>query len=128
VLVLGAVAAGLQTALRGRERPARSNGGTLVNPRLNAFLMDDRVFAWIAIATGLLVAMPLIATQFVAGMDWGVFDFAALGALVFGAGSLFVLVARLTTRRRALVGLVILAGVIYVWAELAVGVFTGLGS
>ena len=99
-----------------------------MNPRFNAFLMDDRIFAWIAVVARLCMAIPLIAMPFSAGLDWGVFDFAALGSLVFGGGSLFVLAARVTTRHRVIAGLVILASVLYVWAELAVGVFTGLGS
>lgn len=49
--------------------------------------------------------------------------------LLFGAGSLFALVARQVLRKH---WLAVVAGVaaafLYVWAELAAGIFTSLGS
>jgi hypothetical protein len=52
-----------------------------------------------------------------------------MGVLLFGMTSLFVLVARrVPARRRVVVGGLFLLAFLYVWAELAVGVVTNLGS
>ena len=52
-----------------------------------------------------------------------------MGLLVFGTASLFVLAARRAPReRRTLIGGLFVIAFLYVWAELAVGVFTTLGS
>lgn len=92
-------------------------------------VMRNTAFAWIALATGLVLLVPLIAMQFTAAVNWGVMDFIVMGTLLFGTGSLFVLVARKVPRKYWLaVGAVFAAAFLYVWAELAVGIFTKLGS
>ena len=88
-----------------------------------------RVFLRIAFATGLVLLVPLVAMQFTAEVSWDWKDFTAAGALLFTTGSLFVLVAkRLPRKRRLVAGAVFAAAFLYVWLELAVGVFTNLGS
>ena len=60
---------------------------------------------------------------------WDPIDFLVMGSLLFGTGSLFVVVAkRVAPAYRVMVGLAFLAAFLYVWAELAVGIFTDLGS
>ncbi len=87
------------------------------------------IFAWLAVATGLLLLLPWVAMQFTAEVHWTGLDFAVMGGLLFGMGSLFVLLARRLPRRHWLVlGLVVALLFAYVWAELAVGLFTQLGS
>lgn len=91
--------------------------------------MRDGVFAWIAFATGLLLLIPLIAMQFTNEVNWNAADFIVMALLVFGTGSLFVLVARRLPRKHwGAVGVAFAAALFYVWAELAVGIFTNLGS
>jgi hypothetical protein len=72
--------------------------------------------------------VPLVAMQFTSEVNWTGSDFVVAGALLFGAASLFVLAARKAGKYRAVLGLAFLAAFVYVWAELAVGVFTDLGS
>ena len=93
-------------------------------------VLQNKVFVWIALATGLVLLVPLVAMQFTDGVVWTLLDFTAAGALLFGAGSVFVLAARLTKnrRRRLAIGIVIAAAALYLWAELAVGIFTSWGS
>jgi hypothetical protein len=67
--------------------------------------------------------------QFTPAVNWGVEDFVIMGGLLFAAGSAFVLVARkVRPKRWWVVGALVAVAFIYVWAELAVGIFTNLGS
>lgn len=89
----------------------------------------SRAFLWVALATGLILLIPLTAMQFTAEVNWDGFDFLVMGALLFGMGSLFVLVSRKVPRRvRLLSAGAFLLAFLYLWAELAVGIFTSLGS
>jgi hypothetical protein len=92
-------------------------------------VLDNKVFAWIAVATALLLLIPLVAMQFTGEVNWTSGDFVVMGALLFGTGSLFVLVARRVERKYwVAVGFVVGVAFLYLWAELAVGVFTNWGS
>lgn len=93
-------------------------------------LAQNKIFIWIALATGFILSIPLIAMQFSSEVDWKLGDFVIMGALLFGMGSLFVLAARQIQRTssRIIVGAILLCMTLYFWAELAVGIFTKLGS
>jgi hypothetical protein len=56
-------------------------------------------------------------------MDWDAFDFAMVGVLLAGAGLACLLASKAAPKHRAVAGVVVLAAVLLVWAELAVGVF-----
>jgi hypothetical protein len=100
-----------------------------VNPKSEDVIMRNGIFGWIAIGTALLLLVPLIAMQFTNEVNWDMRDFIAMGALIFGASSLFVLVSRKVPRsRRLVIGLMFAVVFIYLWAELAVGIFLNLGS
>lgn len=77
----------------------------------------------VALGTGLLLLIPLAAKQFVPGMLWTVGDFVAAGILLFGAGLTFVLIARMgdNTAYKLAAGVAVAAGLLLVWANLAVG-------
>jgi hypothetical protein len=77
----------------------------------------------VALATGLLLLIPLTAKLFLADMAWSLGDFVAAGILLFGAGLTFVLIARMgdNTAYRLAVGVAVAAGLLLVWANLAVG-------
>jgi len=89
----------------------------------------NSIFIWIALATAGVLLVPLIAMQFTTAVSWDETDFIVMGLLVFGMASMFVLAARrLARKHRVLIGGVFIAAFLYIWAELAVGIFTNLGS
>lgn len=92
-------------------------------------IMQNKVFLWIALGTALILSIPLIAMQFTNEVDWSLGDFIIIGAVLFSAGFLFVHTARVTPRKyRVLIGAAFVAAVLWIWAELAVGIFTRIGS
>lgn len=93
-------------------------------------LMQNKIFAGIILATGLLLLVPLLAMHFNTGVNWSLMDFVIAGGLIFGAASLFLLIARRfdSKKQRIVIGLACAVFFLYIWAELAVGVFTKLGS
>ena len=97
--------------------------------RISDVIFQNSIFGWIALATVAILLIPLVAMQFTHDVRWDATDFLIMGALLFNTGSLFVLAARRVPReRRLLIGMLFLAAFLYIWAELAVGVFTNLGS
>jgi len=100
-----------------------------MNSPTNDALMRNSVFAWLALAVGLVLLIPLIAMRFADQVTWDAADFVVMGCLLFATGGLLVLVYRKSQRRwRVVAGLLVLAAFLYAWAELAVGIFTNLGS
>lgn len=97
--------------------------------RFNDLISRNSVFAWIALATGFLLLIPLTAMQFSKEMNWDETDFIVMGFLLFATASLFVVVARKLPRKYwSAIGVFSAAAFLYLWAELAVGIFTNWGS
>ncbi|HKL50315.1 MAG TPA: hypothetical protein VJ908_04025 [Wenzhouxiangellaceae bacterium] len=89
----------------------------------------NKALIWIASTACVLFAIPLVAMQFTREVNWDGTDFVAWGLLLFVAGGVCLLVTRKLPRSTWL-GAGVLIGVlfVYVWAELAVGIFTNIGS
>ena len=73
----------------------------------------------------ILLCIPLIAMQFTKEVYWSISDFIIGGILLFGTAGVIDLVLRTvkTTKNRIFLSLIILAVLLLVWAELAVGIF-----
>ena len=71
----------------------------------------NRTGVRIALATGLILLLPLVAMQFTDEVDWGVFDFVFAGLLLGGTG---LLLHALATRKAG--------GIAYMAVATAVGV------
>lgn len=100
-----------------------------MNHKISDLIQHNRIFAWLALATGAILLVPLVAMQFTSDVNWSAKDFLAMGILLFTAGGLFILVSRkVSGKNRLVAGIVILVAFLYIWAELAVGIFTNLGS
>lgn len=81
-----------------------------------------RIAVWGAIAA--LMLLPVIAMQFTDEVAWTAFDFAVMGVLLVGAGLALELAAWKIggTRYRIVAGVAIIAVVLLIWAEGAVGI------
>ena len=78
----------------------------------------------VAVATAVILSVPLVAMQFTEEVDWNVFDFVIIGTLLMSAGLFFEFVAvRVNPKYRPLIVIGVAAAVFLIWAELAVGVF-----
>ena len=83
-----------------------------------------RLAARPALATALLLLVPLLAMQFTDEVVWTGFDFAVAGALLFGTGFLFELALNRASALayRAAAGLALASALLLVWLNLAVGI------
>jgi len=79
----------------------------------------------ISFITAMLLLIPLIAMQFTKEVNWTLFDFVVAGILLFGTGLLCELAIRKINnpKHRIAACIAILAVLLIVWAELAVGIF-----
>ena len=87
--------------------------------------MRNRRLIGILLAAALLLLIPLIAMQFTDEVNWTLFDFIVGGVLLFGTGILCELVMRVIKKMeyRVVFCVALLAALLLVWIELAVGVF-----
>ena len=109
------------------EQPSIRAAIPMGKTRLTA-LWHNKVLVWVALATGFVLLVPWLAMRFTDEVAWTLLDFVAAGTLVFGAGLVFVLAARTMPKYRAITGIALAVALIYVWVELAVGIFTTWGS
>lgn len=77
----------------------------------------------VALVTGLLLLIPLVATQFTEEVVWSPSDFVVAGALLFGTAFSYALVAAKlgSATRRLAVAVALGAALLLVWLNLAVG-------
>lgn len=61
-------------------------------------------------------------------LNWTLFDFIVMGGLVFVMGSLYVLAIKRADKYKFAISLTFALVFLWLWAELAVGVFTNWGS
>jgi hypothetical protein len=79
----------------------------------------------ILVTAAVLLLIPFLAMQFTDDVKWSRIDFIAAGILLFGTGFLCELALRMvkTFKYRMVVCGAILAALVLVWLELAVGIF-----
>lgn len=80
--------------------------------------------ALLAIATGILLMIPLIAMQFSAEVEWTLIDFIFAGSIIFGTGFIYKLI---TTKSgdvtyKVAIGFALFTGLLLIWTNLAVGI------
>jgi hypothetical protein len=100
------------------------NGGMHVKPNIGKSLMI------VALVTAAILMIPLVAMQFTSEVNWTGSDFVAAGTLLALTGLVLTFALRKfrSTQSRLLAAGLIVLGFLYCWAEMAVGIFTNLGS
>lgn len=86
--------------------------------------MREKNIIRIALATVCVLLIPLVAMQFTDKVAWTLFDFIFAGALLFGTGLTYELIARRvgTAAYRIAVGIALIAAFLLVWVNGAVGI------
>jgi hypothetical protein len=120
--------------LRERERAGRPIAGGaawmfaetsagILRETMNSIVQQNRSILWLAMITVTILAIPLVAMQFSSEWDWKPFDFLLAGALIFGSGLAFILIARRMPSRLYRAGLAVAIGTCFliVWVNGAVG-------
>ena len=88
-------------------------------------IIQNKRLMVIVLTVAVLLLIPLIAMQFTNAVNWNMFDFIVAGGLLLGTGLLCELVMRKVkkTNYRISICAVLLAALLLIWAELAVGIF-----
>lgn len=96
---------------------------------------QNNIFVWVALGTGAILLIPLALQHLIGtgvdgqGFNWKPSDFIAMGVMLAGTGSAFVFAARTSYKKfRIAIGVAFLLAFLWLWAELAVGIFTTWGS
>lgn len=84
---------------------------------------------YVALTAAAVLLVPLVAMVFTNEVNWSLFDFVVMGGLLFGAGLTYVLVSRFVDHvgYRTAVGVAVVAGLLLIWVNLAVGVMGSAG-
>jgi hypothetical protein len=102
--------------------------------------VQNKAFAWVAVGTAILLLVPFLLMILKiplydpgSGYDvinWSMSDFVMMGSLIFVTISFFLIVIRKVQKKshRIALAMAFLLGFLWLWAELAVGVFTNWGS
>ena len=87
--------------------------------------MENKRGISIVLTVVFLLLIPLIAMQFTNEVNWNLADFVVAGVLLLGTGLICELVMRKVkkTNHRIILCTVILAALLLIWIELAVGLF-----
>ncbi len=103
---------------------------TLTGNRLDPKHSLGKSISYVVAVTAAVLMIPLVAMQFTGEVDWTGSDFVIAGILLMVTGLAFVFASRTvkTAKQRVAAGGLIALAFLYVWAELAVGIFTNLGS
>ena len=112
------------------DDPAADVSCFAMNARMDMQTIARRLSAW-ATVVALLLLIPLVLTIRNRGVDgggagWTVFDFVTMGTLLFGAGVVYELVAKMgDVTYQTAVGLAVATSVLLVWIDGSVGIIGG---
>jgi hypothetical protein len=82
----------------------------------------------VAIGTLAILAIPFIAMQFTNEVNWTMSDFVIMGTIIFITGLLIELAIQKAGKYKVIAVIGIIVMFLWLWVELAVGLFTNWGS
>jgi hypothetical protein len=82
----------------------------------------------IAFITVGILLIPLIAMRFTGEVNWNISDFVVMGTMIFVTGLLIDFLRKRMGKYKIVGIFTVLLLFLWLWAELAVGVFTNWGS
>lgn len=96
----------------------------IMRENITNIIMQNKNIIYLAIGTAFILLLPLLAMLFTDQVVWDLFDFIVAGALIFGTGLAYELVAKKggTMAYRVAVGIALAAAFLLVWMNLAVGI------
>ncbi|MCX6170708.1 MAG: hypothetical protein NTX65_15310 [Ignavibacteriales bacterium] len=99
--------------------------GSKMNQNKKYMIKQNKRLIVIVLAVVLLLFIPLIAMQFTDEVSWTVLDFVVAAILLLGTGLMCEFVIRKINKikYRIAICVVLLAALLLIWAELAVGIF-----
>ncbi len=96
---------------------------------MREMLQRKSAFGWLIVGTCLLLLIPFVAMQVSSEVRWTSFDFIVMGTLLLLVGFLLIILARKLPPKQFHVSVIaVCLGFLYVWAELAIGIFFSFGS
>lgn len=102
----------------------------IIKENIIFIIMHNKNIIRIALGTAFILMIPLVAMQFTDEVAWDLADFVIIGALLLGTGLMYELITRKVSniKHRSAIGVALVVALLYIWAELAVGIFTNWGS
>jgi hypothetical protein len=103
---------------------AETSTGILRETTMSIATHNKRLIT-ILLAIAFVLLLPAVAMRFTDEVAWKLFDFVVAGGLLLAAGLAFEFFARRASsmRSRLIAGIAIVAVLVVVWLELAVGIF-----
>lgn len=94
---------------------------------MNAQLNLSKPLLIVALVTGIILLIPLIAMQYTTEVNWSLGDFILMGALIFGTGSAFVIFTAYSDNYIYKIAMIaaVASTFLLVWVNLAVGLIGG---
>ncbi len=90
--------------------------------------MTQSIIVRPALGTVSILLIPLVAMQYTSEVNWTLSDFMVMGTMLLVVGILLELILRSKAKYRIAAAIAVVLAFLWLWAELAVGLFTNWGS
>ena len=90
--------------------------------------MTQSIIVRPALGTVSILLIPLVAMQYTSEVNWTLSDFMEMGTMLLVVGILLELILRSKAKYRIAAAIAVVLAFLWLWAELAVGLFTNWGS